>query len=251
MVDILYVLGKGFSEWRNNELRYSLRSIAKYGKNVGRVFLVGYIPYWVNRKEVVCLPLKDTTRNKHYNIMTAIEYAIEHSDIGEHFLYSSDDHYYIRETDFDKYPVFWRGVELPTEYAEKRTWYNTTLVSTFECLNAFRLTTHHYAWHGNTHFKRSLWESKRMQMLRLLAKQLPECCDPTCLMLNYWKCTEPDTMPEQIAREDKKVSTAHDIDSLKKIAESREVISSTDAVGDALKMFLTKEFPKPCKYEEN
>ena len=56
-MDILYVIGKG-SEWNNNELRFSLRSIAKYGKNIDRVFIVGYKPDFVS-DEVTFIPCDD------------------------------------------------------------------------------------------------------------------------------------------------------------------------------------------------
>lgn len=247
-MDILYIVGKGFSDWHNNELRYSLRSIAKYGRNVGRVFIAGYIPYFVNQENVVCLPVKDTTRNKHYNILSAIEYAVEHSDIGERFVYSSDDHYYTRPTDFDKYPVYWRGVELPIEQ-KNNTWYQRTLHSTRECLEAFGLPTRHYAWHGNTHFCRSLFEQRRMELVRTLAKQLPDCCEPSCLMLNYWEAVSPDTMPKRIKRDDAKLGEAKTAEDIQRIANSREVISSTDAVGNALRYWLEHEYTQPCKYE--
>ena len=59
-MDILYVVGRG-STWNNNELKYSLRSIAKNGINVDRVFIVGYIPDFINREEVICLPFEDKT----------------------------------------------------------------------------------------------------------------------------------------------------------------------------------------------
>ena len=42
-MDILYCIGEG-SKWNNNELRYSLRSLEKFGKNVGNIYMVGYNP---------------------------------------------------------------------------------------------------------------------------------------------------------------------------------------------------------------
>lgn len=43
-MDILYIVGKGRSLCDNKELRYSLRSLAKYGKNIDRIFVAGYCP---------------------------------------------------------------------------------------------------------------------------------------------------------------------------------------------------------------
>lgn len=97
-MDILYIVGTG-STWVNNELKYSLRSIAKNGINVDRVFIVGYIPRFINQENVVCIPADDPTKVKHYNMLYKIGLAIEKTDIGKNndgkFLVSSDDHFYI------------------------------------------------------------------------------------------------------------------------------------------------------------
>ncbi|MBR0299772.1 MAG: hypothetical protein IJQ93_05590, partial [Bacteroidales bacterium] len=55
-MDILYIVGAGCSRCNDFELRMSLRSIAMYGKNVGRVFVCGHCPDWLS-DEVVKLPL--------------------------------------------------------------------------------------------------------------------------------------------------------------------------------------------------
>lgn len=249
MIDIVYVVGKWFSEWRDNELRYSIRSIAKNGINVRKVVVVGHCPYWLNEDEVVCLPLKDATHDKHTNILTAVEYAIEQCDLGERFLYSSDDHYYVQPTDFEKYPVYKRPYKLPTLPTDhKPTWYETTMSSTREVLEAFALPTNFYAWHGNTWFNTRLWEQSRMVLLRRLAKTMPACCDPSTLMLNYWKAVSPDTMPKEVVRADKKVS-AQTLDEIRAMARTNEVLSTTDAVAADMRTFLQQTFKTPCKYE--
>ena len=250
--DILYIVGKGFSEWNNNELRYSLRSIAKNGRSIGRVYVCGYCPFWLNEDEVTLLPLRDEPDgNKHYNITRCIDYAIRNSDIGERFLYSSDDHYYVRPTDFETYPAYWRGKEIPTEMSAQPTWYETTLKSTHDVLEAFGLPTRFYAWHGNTWFNTRLWKQTRAELLRRLAATMPEACDPTCLMLNYWQAVEPATMPQAVERKDGKIGTAHTLEEIDQAAKAKEVLSTTDVVAGAMREWLQREFPNPCKYERN
>lgn len=248
-MDILYIVGKGFSEWNDNELRYSLRSIAKYGKNVRRVFVCGYTPYWLNPDEVTLLPLRDEGSNKHVNILRAIEYAIEHSDIDEHFLLSSDDHYYTQLTDFDNYPVYWRGKDLPETQPEKPTWYQKTCKQTHDVLRAFGLPARFYAWHGNTHFNTRLWKQQRMIFLRRLAQTMPDGCEPSCLMLNYWQEVEPETMPTHVVINDGKIIPECGVEEIAKRAQEKHVLTSTDAVGAGLRTWLQREFPKYCKYE--
>ena len=251
MVDILYIVGKGCSDWRNNELRYSLRSLAKYGRNIRRVYIAGFIPYWVDDTEVYCIPVKDETNSKHYNILHAIEQAVERGNLNELFLYSSDDHFYTQPTDFDTYPCYWRDRELPSELPEHPRWYDITMKSTHDVLKAFDLPRMFFAWHGNTWFNARLFNDQRFMLLRRLAQTMEEGCDPSTLMLNYWLATEPNTMPKMIGRADGKVTPAATIEQIAKMAKEKEVISSTDAAGAALRLWLREEFPNKCKYERN
>lgn len=249
MTDILYIVGKGFSDWRDNELRYSLRSIAANGVNVGKVVVCGYCPYWLNTDEVVCLPLRDPENgNKHANIIRAIDYAIRQGVLGETFLYSSDDHYYVQPTDFDIYPAFWRGRELPATLPDKPQWYDITMNSTHEVLAAMGLPTHFFAWHGNTWFNSRLWHQRRFGFLLTLAEQVRESCDPHCLMLNYWLAVEPSTLPEMVERTDFKVQAAT-VEEISRLAEQSEVLTTPDCVNTAMRAWLKERFPKKCKYE--
>ena len=82
-MDILYIIGKNKSLCSNFELKCSLRSIAKYGKNIDRVFVAGYCPEWLS-DEVIKIPYEQpyaddniTTHEKHCNIAATILYAIE------------------------------------------------------------------------------------------------------------------------------------------------------------------------------
>ena len=99
-MDILYVLGSG-SKWNNNELRYSLRSLEKFGKNVSNVYIIGQDPGFLSDK-VTLVKIGDCFGVKAKNILNKICEAVEYTNIGEEFLLSSDDHFYIKETDFDK-----------------------------------------------------------------------------------------------------------------------------------------------------
>ena len=57
MIDVLYIVGTG-SHWNNYELRYSLRTLEKYGKNIGRVFVSGFNPVFLSN-EVIFTSIPD------------------------------------------------------------------------------------------------------------------------------------------------------------------------------------------------
>ena len=115
-MDILYTLGKG-STWQDNELRYSLRSIDKYGINVNRIYIVGdWCPGFVDRDKVTFIRCHQPYTDKFKNILYSVLYACENSDIAEDFLLSSDDHFYMEKTDFDAYPYWLKNLDLPDAY---------------------------------------------------------------------------------------------------------------------------------------
>ena len=86
-IDIVYPLGRG-SQWRDNELRYSLRSLEMYGVNVGKVYMIGtHLPEWcINVTYIKQNPL---IINYHSKISIAYREACNH--VGENFVIMNDD----------------------------------------------------------------------------------------------------------------------------------------------------------------
>lgn len=245
-MDLVYVVGRG-SAWGNNELRYSLRSIEKNGVNVGRVFVVGYKPRWLGSSSTY-LQVQDETPTKHINILHCLMRAVDCFGLEGDFLYSSDDHFYIRQTDFDNYPYFLKG-ELPETVAENdgAKAYHTSLVSTRTLLYRWGLTTHNFAWHGNTHFDADVMRSAEFRRLVNQAAQMPEGCEPTCLMLNYLLSVKPFDITE---REDKKLGRDITAQNWSERVGERECVSSVPEVWNTyLAEYLQENFKKRSRYE--
>lgn len=245
MADILYIVGKNKSQWYDRELRYSLRSIAQNGINVGRVFVVGFPPAFLS-SEVTTLRVDDPYDNKkHKNILHCIDMAVKHLPISNDFLYSSDDHFYIKPTDFDNYPIFSKGM-LPVEW---KTHYQHSLCETRELLELCGLSVFNFSWHGNTHFYRDAWLSKEFQkLLEVQWKCTEEGAEPTCLMLNYYRIRCHDFHFKM--RPDGKMFDFTE-DEWKRKATERECISSDDGIESTtwLATYLKQMFPNKCKYE--
>lgn len=247
-MDILYVIGRN-SAWQNNELRYSLRSLSKYGVNIRRIFIAGYCPDFIDRRAVTFVACDDEYSAKHKNILRCIEKAVALTDIADDFLLSSDDHFYVRETDFDNYPIFRKGA-LPESVkpGDKSHLYTQSLVSTSMVLKAAGLTTHNFSWHGNTHFNRTLFCEPQFEAIRHLSFSMAEGCEPTCLMLNYQYGRRPF---EWIDRHDRKFGDeTTQADFANGMDAGRECFSSSSKVMRTyLATYLTQTFPHKCQYE--
>ena len=132
---------------------------------------------------------------------------------------------------------------------EAKTEYHRTLVSTRKLLECCGLPTFHLAWHGNTHFKRSLFESERFRLIRKMSYLMPDGCEPTCLMNNYRLAVAPETI-QLVERPDCKFGISTNADQLQERVQDREVISCSDAIAHTvLAEYLQKQFPKKCRFE--
>lgn len=239
-MDILYTLGKG-SAWQDNELRYSLRSIEKYGKNVGRIYIVGdWCPGFINRDKVTFIKCEQPHKDKFKNILYSIVYACEHSDIAEEFLLSSDDHFYMQPTDFDDYPYWLKSDDLPS--SDCISGYKRCLWETRCLLQNHGYGTANYAQHCNTHFVKSVL-LKHKDIVEESYK-LYKGVEATCLMLNILMKERPF---QPTYREDIKVREPNV--NLKDVLKGRDCFSISDKAISAIAPILKEEFPDICEYE--
>lgn len=112
MTDIVYIVKD--SDLRNNEtLKYSLRSVEKYGRNVGRIYIVsnGIMPQWIN-----CDVVKQVHDADQYGYSK--DANILHKMLGvdglNYYSYVCmfDDYFWLKEFDADNIPNWHCGTRL-------------------------------------------------------------------------------------------------------------------------------------------
>jgi len=91
MIDLVYVLGSG-SQWKNNELRFSLRSVAKNLSNVRNVYIIGEDPGFLSENVIhIYHPDELNSRNADGNMALKILRACDEPDLSDDFLFMNDD----------------------------------------------------------------------------------------------------------------------------------------------------------------
>lgn len=112
--DILYYIGTG-SRWNNNELRYSLRSLERYGQGIGRIFIVGTKPDFVNDR-VAFLPFTDVSRS-FFNSVAKINAAIDDfiGQMTDEILIMMDDVFLCAPVNLSEYGYFFKNDHLETK----------------------------------------------------------------------------------------------------------------------------------------
>lgn len=135
-MDIVYILGKG-SVWKDNEIRYSLRSIGKHLRGFDLVFVVGELPRFLTN--VIHIPCEDVYKGndlrRNYNIKEKVLAACRDERVSGDFLFFNDDHFLLRGLDVSEVRYWsdggWDEPILRAGVAYKRVLVNTVPFSKY------------------------------------------------------------------------------------------------------------------------
>ena len=193
-MDILYIIGENCSKCNYNELRYSLRSIEKYGKNIDRVFVAGYCPDFLS-DNIIKVPVKQiynyndnenelTLTEKHINILYTIMHVVDNTDISDEFLISMDDHIYIRDVDFNNYPFYVKRFNINNELPLiGNTAYKKFLAKTRKaCINN-NISVAYCTLHRNMHMSRTIFNECKDFLNKVIEEKIP--LEYSAYLINY------------------------------------------------------------------
>lgn len=108
MIDILYIIGPLGPNFAL-EAMCSLRTMQKYVPDVGRVFITGRCPEFINKGKVIFTPEEDIGCPM-INHWWKVKQTIEKTDIGEIFVLMYDDIFFTKPTKLTKYPFYNKGL---------------------------------------------------------------------------------------------------------------------------------------------
>ena len=148
-MDILYIVGDG-SKHDNAELRWSLRSLAKHGRNVARVIVAGCPPAWLSGDvEALAVPDVDLPGKKNRSIVNCVLEAVYSVSLKGDFVFACDDVFLTQPVDFDGYPLYidCNGLPESNPIGRRSSPFEELLVATRRFLldhgaPAFRFQTH-------------------------------------------------------------------------------------------------------------
>lgn len=130
-VDIVIPLSKQ-SRFDNLELRLTLRSIAKYGQNVGNIWVYTEADL-SDFQNINVVKMGDPIKNnKDANLINKIKAAADNSDISEHFMFWSDDQILMDKLDLQKAPVVYNMRSLEAVKNSQITKWRLRLINTMD-----------------------------------------------------------------------------------------------------------------------
>lgn len=146
--DLVYPIGSG-SIWQDNELRYSIRSFVKYFDQLGKIFIVGQKPEFLNwnNSRLIYIECDDPYRhNKDSNIINKVLRVCQEQTLSDDFLRASDDQIVLRRVNindfYPRYLIDLNGKQFP----KGNSWYKR-LEKTIEILKNEKKTTYFYDSH--------------------------------------------------------------------------------------------------------
>lgn len=146
-IDVVYVLGSG-SQWRNNEIRFSLRSISKNLKGYGKIYIIGEDPGCL--KNIIHIPYPDELGdiNADGNIIRKVLRACQKPELSNDFLFINDDHLINQPFKIAAVPAYHKGnmTTYSDRYWKLNPW-RTRLLLTRDELIRQRLPANHYDCH--------------------------------------------------------------------------------------------------------
>lgn len=235
-MDLIYILGRG-SNWQDNEIRYSLRSLERHVKNVDNVYLIGQKPTFLNDK-IIHIPHNDIFTNKARNIMAKVYRAAIDTRISEDFMFWNDDYFALEDFSTNDYPYFFK-CDLEHSLMINRGEYHMHCKSTYEILKKNKLTFKNF----DTHYPIIYNKAKVKKMIDSYDWNIPFGFILRSMYCNHFKiegtfqldCKGNTQLPE------KHIPIQH---------EGKQFFSVGDnALNHAMKNYLAKRYPNKSKFE--
>jgi hypothetical protein len=109
-MDIIYTLGTG-SEWKNNEIRFSVRSLYKNLSGFRNIYIIGEDPGMLHGPNLFIVPHPDELgpRNADGNIIRKLIRASGIPELSEDFIFMNDDNYFLKPMHVSDIKPFHKG----------------------------------------------------------------------------------------------------------------------------------------------
>jgi hypothetical protein len=228
----VYILGRG-SKWRNNEIRYSLRSVEKYLPH-RYVFIVGECPSFL--RNVIHIPAVDGYEIKTVNAIFKLRAACREMDLSEEFILMNDDFFMLRHTKTVENTILGTLKGAVADHATKAGYYYQALAKTRDLLKA--------AGHDEP-LDYEVHAPMRFEKQKFL--EITDAVDWTAGYLH--RSLYGNTYG--LGGKKRKDTKVHRIEQLEELSNS-DILSTADRVvlKPEMQFFLYMRFPHPSRYED-
>lgn len=243
LVDIVIPLGNG-SKWRDNELRYALRSIEKHCKNYKDIYIIGNYPDFINNK-IKYIPYFAPYTFRTDDIKNKILVACNTKEISDNFLFTNDDIFLLENIDAVNYPYYFDKKISEVINRRKFDSYRISLEDTQKILIKNNLNTKHFDIHfpiiyNKQKFKDIIYQYDWTQQYGYIIKSL------YCNNLNI----EGKLYSDNKIKNRSNGSLIMTENELNKFLLGKDVFSTNDDINETIRRKLKELYPNKSKYEK-
>lgn len=246
MIDIVIPLGIK-SNWDFNEIKFCLRSFEQNFKDIGKIFIIGYLPPFL--QNVYHIPCDDIfKRNKDANLIRKILLICENIYLSDNFLKVSDDYIALKpfnEKDLEEVnnngnlQLIINKIKLTGINRWRKRLINTQEVLSKKYPNKFlyNFDTH------SPHIINKLLFKKTINEYNWGIED--EGYTINTLYFNSIDC--------KIKNYDDKINIEKDVSKIEieELCKNKKFLNYSDkGLNDHLKNFLIEKFPNKCRYEK-
>lgn len=259
MIDI--VIPYKTSAWHDNELKYSLRSLEKFGRNVGNVFVVGDCPEFLKESIVKVrienerpfiesfsdgvfhIPATDKYGHER-NIMEKLLIACKDPRVSENFIAWQDDYFLTAETDLENYPYYYSGT-IQEKIAQRipNDGYRRSMENTLNHLNIYGANNLFFDIHCPVIYNKGAFGA----IMKFADWNIGNGFVIKSLYIN-----KAQYISEKILIEmpDLKFTNATGLSEIKEKTKDRHIFSICDQPAKAMRIFLEECYTEKSKYEK-
>jgi len=236
--DIVYIYSHQASRWRGQELKYSLRSLERYGRNYGKVYLVGDKAPYLNDKIIHIEKADDSTYAKERRIYEKLLLACQTKDISNPFIFFNDDFFLTKEIDLSKIGYYFnRSLEDKLNLMQTKGQYWRAMNNTREALISKGLPTTHF----DIHYPMKYYKDKFIEIMTEYDWDIRCGYVIKSLYANTLKI-------RGIEREDRKIHHTHNKKEIREYVEASDIFSTND-ITRAMAETLSHLYSEKCSYE--
>ncbi len=231
------------------ELRYALRSIARFGIPEDKVFIVASsLPDWVSDEVtlVECEQIKGKRFAKSFDAVEKLKAAIAHADIPDGFIYTYDDTVFLEPIDGVIPVIAVSEIDSAkiTETDGSSIW-KEVFSNTLERLRANDLPQFNY----ETHLPRTFTKRALMHLIEMYGFEKRPYLVATLYFNTFFD--KPDFQLHNTPEIKADIRSELSLDQIQEAVEGRFCLNYNDAgLNQNLKDFLSDMFSEKCRFEK-
>lgn len=237
--DIVYIYNQTCSKWRGQEIKFSIRSLEKFGGNYNHIIIIGDKPPFLNDKVIHIQKKDEDGVFKEKRLYEKLLVACKSDQVSDPFIFFNDDFFLSKKIDFSKLRFYYfdnlknKILKRPKEDTYKRALKNTLDALTIKELDSRHFDIHYPMYYNKARFIRIMgkydWNIRAGYVIKSLYANTAKI--------------------KGQSKGDYKIYTMHNKNEIRNIIAETDLFS-TDEITRAMAEIFQEMYPDKSSYED-